>query len=178
MAKIESKHDVRRKVREAQAQVNRERLQRESDNREDMVAFLVAAQKLAAVDTWEAERHEQVRAEANQRRLEQRMEGARALGRVRDRGESIASIAQLGQCSEKTVRTYLRLLQAKSAAATRNGKSTSGALGSGAEPGVGDPSDAPTGEGDGHAVAPGSGAAEPGGTLPKAQHTERVGGSR
>ena len=42
MAPIESKHDVRRKVRDAQAQVNRERLKRESDNREDMVAFLVA----------------------------------------------------------------------------------------------------------------------------------------
>ena len=33
MAQIESKHDVRRKVRDAQAQVNRERLKRESDNR-------------------------------------------------------------------------------------------------------------------------------------------------
>jgi hypothetical protein len=50
MAQIESKHDVRRKVRDAQAQVNRERLKRESDNREDMVAFLVAEQKLSAVD--------------------------------------------------------------------------------------------------------------------------------
>jgi len=48
MAQIESKHDVRRKVRDAQAQVNRERLKRESDNREDMVAFLVAEQKLSA----------------------------------------------------------------------------------------------------------------------------------
>ena len=46
MAPIESKHDVRRKVHDAQAQVNRERLKRESDNREDMVAFLVAEQKL------------------------------------------------------------------------------------------------------------------------------------
>ena len=39
MAQIQSKHDVRRKVRDAQAQVNRERLKRESDNREDMVAL-------------------------------------------------------------------------------------------------------------------------------------------
>ncbi len=178
MAKIESKHDVRRKVREAQAQVNRERLQRESDNREDMVGFLVAEQKLTAVDTWEAERHEQVRAEANQRRLEQRMEGARALGRVRDRGESIASIAQLGQCSEKTVRTYLRLLRAKSPAAARNGKSGSGALGSPAEPSGGNPSDASTNGGDGHAVAPDSGAPELGETMPDAQHSGRVGGPR
>ena len=68
MAQIESKHDVRRKVRDAQAQVNRERLKRESDNREDMVAFLVAEQKLSAVSEWEAERHAQVLLEAEQRR--------------------------------------------------------------------------------------------------------------
>ena len=72
MAKIESKHDVRRKVREAQAQANREQLKDESDNREDMVAFLVAQQKLAAVDEWESDRHEQVRLEPDQRREEQR----------------------------------------------------------------------------------------------------------
>ena len=65
MAPIESKHDVRRKVRDAQAQVNRERLKRESDNREDMVAFLVAEHKLSALSQWEAERHAQVRLEAN-----------------------------------------------------------------------------------------------------------------
>ena len=80
MTQIESKHDVRRKVREAQAQANRERLKTESDNREDMVAFLVAQQKLTAVDEWESDRHEQVRLEADQRREEQRLEGARACG--------------------------------------------------------------------------------------------------
>ena len=53
MAPIELKQDVRRKVRDAQAQVNLERLKRESDNREDMVAFLVAEQKLSAVSEWE-----------------------------------------------------------------------------------------------------------------------------
>jgi hypothetical protein len=111
MAPIESKHDVRRKVRDAQAQVNRERLKRESNNREDMVAFLVAEQKLGAVSVWEAERHAQVRLEAEQRRAEQRLEGARALARMRDRGETVADIAQLGGCSVKLVRRYLKELQ-------------------------------------------------------------------
>ena len=111
MAQIESKHDVRRKVRDAQAQVNRERLKRESDNREDMVAFLVAEQKLSAVSEWEAERHAQVRLEADQRRAEQRLEGARALVRMRDRGETVADIAQLGGCSVKLVRRYLKELR-------------------------------------------------------------------
>jgi hypothetical protein len=112
MAPIESKHDVRRKVRDAQAQVNRDRLKRESDNREDMVAFLVAEQKLSAVNEWEAERHAHVRLEAEQRRAEQRLEGARALARMRDRGETVADIAHLGGCSVKLVRRYLKELQA------------------------------------------------------------------
>jgi hypothetical protein len=111
MAKIESKHDVRRRVREAQAQANRERLKRESDNREDMVAFLVAQQKLTAVDEWESDRHELVQLEADQRREEQRLDGARALARMRKRGESVASIAQIGGCSEKLVRSYLKELR-------------------------------------------------------------------
>lgn len=100
MAKIESKDEVRRKVRETQAQANRERLQRESANRENMVAFLVAEQKLAAVDEWEAERHEHVRLEADQRREEQRLEGARALARMRGRGETVAGIVALGARTE------------------------------------------------------------------------------
>ncbi len=112
MAQIESKHDVRRKVRDAQAQVNRARLKRESDNREDMVAFLVAEQKLSAVSEWETERHAQVRLEAEQRRAEQRLEGARALARMRDRGETVADIAQIGGCRVKLVRGYLKELQA------------------------------------------------------------------
>jgi hypothetical protein len=121
MAKIESKDAVRRKVRETQAQANRERLQRESANREDMVAFLVAEQKLAAVDEWEAERHEQVRLEADQRREEQRLEGARALARMRERGETVAGIALLGARSEKIVRSYLRKVpKAKTANGTRS----------------------------------------------------------
>jgi hypothetical protein len=66
-----------------------------------MVAFLVAEQKLGAVSQWEAERHAQVRLEAEQRRAEQRLEGARALARMRDRGETVADIAQLGGCSVK-----------------------------------------------------------------------------
>ena len=130
MAQIESKHDVRRKVRDAQAQVNRERLKRESDNREDMVAFLVAEQKLSAVSEWEAERHAQVRQEAEQRRAEQRLEGARALARMRDRGETVADIAQLGGCSVKLVRRYLKELQsAASVSGTASGNG-SRALGS------------------------------------------------
>jgi hypothetical protein len=129
MTQIESKHDVRRKVRDAQAQANRERLQRESDNREDMVAFLVAEQRLGAVSQWEAERHKLVRQEADQRRAEQRLEGARALARMRHRGETVTSIAQLGECSTKVVRRYLKELRAVSSVAGANAGDGSRALG-------------------------------------------------
>jgi hypothetical protein len=128
MAQIESKHDVRRKVRDAQAQANRDRLQRESDNREDMVAFLVAEQKAGAVSQWEAERHKLVRQEADQRRAEQRLEGARALARMRDRGETVTSIAQLGECSTKVVRRYLKELRSASSVAGPNADDGSRAL--------------------------------------------------
>src|SRR4029078_9024291 len=69
-------------------------------------------QKLSAVSDWEAERHTQVRLEAEQRRAEQRLEGARALARMRDRRETVFDIAQLGGCSVKLVRRYLKELQA------------------------------------------------------------------
>jgi len=131
MAPIESKHDVRRKVRDAQAQVNRERLKRESDNREDMVAFLVAEQKLSAVSQWEAERHGQVRLEADQRRAEQRLDGARASARMRDRGETVADIAQLGGCSVKLVRSYLKELQSAAPVSGTASGNASRALGPG-----------------------------------------------
>jgi hypothetical protein len=142
MAQIESKHDVRRKVRDAQAQANRERLERESDNREDMVAFLVAEQKLSAVSEWEAERHEQVRLEAEQRRAEQRLEGARALARMRDRGEAVASIARLGGCTVKLVRRYLKELQSAAPVTGTDTGNGSRALGSDGAAGPSDVSQA------------------------------------
>jgi hypothetical protein len=147
MAQIESKHDVRRKVRDAQAQANRERLQRESDNREDMVAFLVAEQKVGAVSQWEAERHKLVRQEADQRRAEQRLEGARALARMRDRGETVAIIAELGECSTKVVRRYLKELRAVSPIAGTNADDGSQALGSDEETTAADVSQAPDPDG-------------------------------
>ena len=122
---------MRRRVRDAQAQANHERLQRESDNREDMVAFLVAEQKVVAVSEWESERHKLVRLEAEQRRAEQRLEGARALARMRGRVESVASIAQLGGCSAKLVRRCLKELQAGSSVAGTDDDDGSRALGSG-----------------------------------------------
>ena len=163
MVQIECKHDVRRKVRDAQAQVNRERLKRESDNREDMVAFLVAEQKLSAVSEWEAERHAQVRLEADQRRAEQRLEGARALARMRDRGEAVADIAQLGGCSVKLVRRYLKELQTAAPVSGTASGNGSRALGSDGAAVVSDVSQALGGGGEDTAVEVESSTAAAGG---------------
>jgi hypothetical protein len=95
-----------------------------------MVAFLVAEQKLSAVSEWQAERHAQVRLEAEQRRAEQRLEGARALARMRDRGETVADIAQLGGCGVKLVRRYLKELQAAAPVSGTASGNGSRALGS------------------------------------------------
>lgn len=122
--KIESKSDVRRKVREAQTRAQQERIQREVANREDMVAFLLAEQKLEAVDEWERERRAQVHGDAEQRRHEQRIAGAKALARMQERGETVRDIAALGDVPEKKVRSYLKLvkqLQERSAGAITSG---------------------------------------------------------
>src|SRR6201999_2883654 len=88
-----------------------------------MVAFLVAERKLSAARQWQGERHAQVRLEADQRRAEQRLEGARALARMRDRGETVADIVQLGGCSVNLVRRYLKELQsAAPVSGTASGK--------------------------------------------------------
>jgi hypothetical protein len=133
MAKIESRSDVRRKVREAQTRAQQERLKRESDNREDMVAFLLAEQKLQAVDDWEAEHVAQVHGDAEQRRHEQRVEGAKALARMKARGETIKDIAVLGGVPEKLVRSYLKLA-ASTVAVQEAGGNGSQPLGSGDAP--------------------------------------------
>lgn len=135
MTKIDSKSDVRRKVREAQTLAQQERIQREADNREDMVAFLLAEQKLAAVDEWENERRAQLHGDAEQRRHEQRIAGAKALARMQDRGETVTDIARLGDMPEKKVRSYLKVVKELQA---RNGAAEgSQALGMGAAGGPG-----------------------------------------
>jgi hypothetical protein len=72
-------------VREAQAEANEQRAQRDRDN-VDMAAFLVARTRLAGVDEWQAERVSQIGLEADRRRDEHRGECAAAVQRIRGRG--------------------------------------------------------------------------------------------
>jgi hypothetical protein len=65
-----------------------------------MATFLVARTGLAGVDEWQAERVAQI-------------------GRIKARGESIASIAALANISETEVRSYLKAASATGAVSTR-----------------------------------------------------------
>ena len=83
---IQSKSQARRVVREAQAEANEQRAQRDRDNVDDMAAFLVARTRLAGVDECQAERVSQIGLEADRRRDEHRSECAAAVQRIRGRG--------------------------------------------------------------------------------------------
>ena len=112
MGSIQSKSQARKMVREAQARANEERAQRDRANVDDMATFLVARTRLAGVDEWQAERVAQIGLDADRRRDEHRTEGAAAIGRIKARGESIASIAALANISESEVRSYLKAASA------------------------------------------------------------------
>ena len=105
MVNIQSKRQARKLVREAQAKANEQRAQRDRDNVDDMAVFLVARTRLAGVDEWQAERVAQIALEADRRRDEFRAEGAKALERIRGRGESVGAIAALANVSESEVRS-------------------------------------------------------------------------
>ena len=116
MVNIQSKSQARRVVREAQAEANEQRAQRDRDNVDDMAAFLVARTRLAGVDECQAERVSQIGLEADRRRDEHRGECAAAVQRIRGRGESVGTIAALANVSEGEVRAFLKAARARGAA--------------------------------------------------------------
>ena len=109
---------ARKRVRKAQEDAQEERAQRERDTVEDVAMFLVARDRLASLDAWEAERVAPVGAEAARRRDELRRAAAAALGRMRARGETVPAIAALAEASEREVRAYLKLAGAGGASQT------------------------------------------------------------
>jgi hypothetical protein len=125
-----SKVEARRRVREAQARANEARAQREKANVDDAATLVVAVGKVSEVDAWETERlaqaRDQVRAEANRKRVDHRAEAAAAIARMQQRGETLAMIAELTGASVGEIRALLR--HAPKAEKPTAG-ATSGALG-------------------------------------------------
>jgi hypothetical protein len=108
MANINSKNAARKKVREAQARANEARQEREWLNVDDAASFLVELGRLAAVDEWEQGRVAEIHAEGERRRHEHRQEGAAALSRMVDRGETLGAIAELASVKVSEVRAVLK----------------------------------------------------------------------
>jgi hypothetical protein len=107
-----SKVEARRRVREAQIRANEARAQREKANVDDAATLVVAVGKVSEVDAWETERlaqaRDQVRAEANRKRVDHRAEAAAAVARMQQRGETLATIAELTGASVGEIRALLR----------------------------------------------------------------------
>jgi hypothetical protein len=108
MANINSKTEARKKVREAQAKANEARQERERHNVDDAASFLVELGRLAAVDEWEQGRVVEIRAEGERRRHEHRQQGAAAVSRMLDRGETLTAIAELAGVKVSEVRAVLK----------------------------------------------------------------------
>jgi len=108
MANINSKTAARKKVREAQARANEARQERERLNVDDAASLLVELGRLAAVGEWEQGRVAEIHAEGERRRHEHRQEGAAAVTRMVDRGETLAAIADLAGVKVSEVRAMLK----------------------------------------------------------------------
>ena len=108
MSNINSKTEARKKVREAQARANEAWQERQRLNVDDAASFLVELGRLAAVDEWERGRMGEIRAEGERRRHEHRQEGAAALSRMVDRGETLTAIAGLAGVKVSEVRAVLK----------------------------------------------------------------------
>jgi hypothetical protein len=67
MVNINSKIEARKRVREAQVKANETRVERQSKNVDDAASLLVELGRLAAVDEWEDNRVQEVRAEGARR---------------------------------------------------------------------------------------------------------------
>ena len=117
MASINSKTEARKRVREAQARANEAWLERELQNVDDAASFLVELGRLTAVDDWEQSRIEAIRAEGQRGRYEHRQEGAVAVLRMIDRGETPTAIAKLAGVKVSEVRAILKSARPQAAAA-------------------------------------------------------------
>ena len=118
MANINSKNAARKKVREAQARANEARQERERLNVDDAASFLVELGRLVAVDEWEQGRVAEIHAEGERRRHEHRQEGAAAVARMVERGETVAAIAELAGVKVSEVRAVLKTSVAQPGAAS------------------------------------------------------------
>lgn len=100
---------ARKAAREAAAAAQEEQARRQKANVEDLARFFTAKQRVDDVDDWLAERVEELKVRATQRRDEERTACGVALKAMQDRGESVREIARMAGVGEKMVRELIKL---------------------------------------------------------------------
>lgn len=100
---------ARKAAREAAAAAQEEQARRQKANVEDLARFFTAKQRVDDVEDWLAERVEELKVRAAQRRDEERAVCGVALKAMQDRGESVREIAGMAGVGEKTVRELIKL---------------------------------------------------------------------
>jgi len=100
---------ARKAAREAAAAAQEEQARRQKANVEDLARFFTAKQRVDDVDDWLAERVDELKVRAAQRRDEERTACGVALKAMQDRGESVREIARMAGVGEKMVRELIKL---------------------------------------------------------------------
>ncbi|KUI06135.1 hypothetical protein AU188_00955 [Mycobacterium sp. IS-3022] len=125
---------ARQRAREAQRRANEKRASLELANADDAASIRVLLQRVGAVDAWESVRLDQVsenvRKDAARKRVSHFVNLQSVIGRMRDRGQTIASIADLAEVGARDLQNVLRRARAGDGGAQRATKSrNAGGLG-------------------------------------------------
>ena len=103
---------ARRRAREAQAKANDKRYRCDRANADDAATIRAMLHRVRAVDIWEHRRLDQavdhVRADAATKRASYFADVHAAVGRMRDRGQTLAAIATLVEVDIREIRAALR----------------------------------------------------------------------
>lgn len=125
---------ARQRAREAQRRANEKRASDARANVDDAASIRVLLQRVGAVDAWESVRLDQVtenvRRDAACKRMSHFVNLQTVIGRMRDRGQTIASIADLAEVGARDLQNVLRRARAGDGGAQRVTKSgNAGGLG-------------------------------------------------
>jgi hypothetical protein len=103
-----SKVEARKAARRAQAAAQAAAAERARLNVEDLATFFTEQGRASAVDVWLAGQEAKLRLAADRRRASHRRAAGLALRAIRERGESVKSVAALAGVSENLVRGLIR----------------------------------------------------------------------
>lgn len=112
-----SRIEARYRAREARAKALEARAQRKCANGEDAVVILAAIDRVHQIDAWEAQclvqARQRVRMEAGGKRMRCCEDACAAIGRMRDRGETLVNIATLVGVDVGEIRALIRHVPVK-----------------------------------------------------------------